>query len=88
MVLSKATQKFLGLGEFASNQEIIKSVISKHPGLRYHEIKKETKLANGTLQHHIAQLTKSSNLKVKYIDTIPRYYPDDLEDTNQISYCG
>ena len=84
MVLSKATQKFLGLNEFSSNQEIIKTVISKYPGLRYHEIKKETKLANGTLQHHIAQLTKSSNLKVKYIDTIPRYYSDDLEDTNQI----
>jgi len=84
MVLSKATQKFLGLNEFSSNQEIIKTVISKYPGLRYHEIKKETKLANGTLQHHIAQLTKSSNLKVKYIDTIPRYYPDDLEDTDQI----
>ena len=84
MVLSKATQKFLGLNEFSSNQEIIKTVISKYPGLRYHEIKKETKLANGTLQHHIAQLTKSSNLKVKYIDTIPRYYPDELEDTNQI----
>ena len=84
MVLSKATQKFLGLNEFSSNQEIIKTVISKYPGLRYHEIKKETKLANGTLQHHITQLTKSSNLKVKYIDTIPRYYPDDLEDTNQI----
>jgi len=84
MVLSKTTQKFLGLNEFSSNQEIIKTVISKYPGLRYHEIKKETKLANGTLQHNIAQLTKSSNLKVKYIDTIPRYYPDDLEDTNQI----
>ena len=84
MVLSKATQNFLGLNEFSSNQEIIKTVISKYPGLRYHEIKKETKLANGTLQHHITQLTKSSNLKVKYIDTIPRYYPDDLEDTNQI----
>ena len=84
MVLSKATQKFLGLNEFSSNQEIIKTVISKYPGLRYHEIKKETKIANGTLQHHIAQLTKSNNLKVKYIDTIPRYYSDDLEDTNQI----
>jgi len=83
IVLFKATQKFLGLGEFASNQEIIKSVVIKYPGLRFHEIKKENKLANGTLQHHIAQLTKSTNLKVKYIDTIPRYYSDDLEDTNQ-----
>ena len=84
MVLSKTTQKFLGLNEFSSNQEIIKTVISKYPGLRYHEIKKETKIANGTLQHHITQLTKSSNLKVKYIDTIPRYYTYNLEDTTHI----
>ena len=78
MVLSKATQKFLGLNELSSNQEIIKSVVSKYPGLRFHEIKKETKLANGTLQHHLGQLTKSNNLKTKYIDTIPRYYNYDL----------
>ena len=84
MVLSKTTQKFLGLNEFASNQEIIKSVVSKYPGLRFHEIKKETKLANGTLQHHLSQLTKSNNLKAKYIDTIPRYYISDLEDSSQI----
>jgi len=84
MVLSKTTQKFLGLNEFSSNQEIIKSVISKYPGLRFHEIKKETKLANGTLQHHLGQMTKSNNLKAKYIDTIPRYYNYDLEDTYQV----
>jgi len=84
MVLSKTSQKFLGLGEFASNQEIIKSVVSKYPGLRFHEIKKETKLANGTLQHHLSQLTKSNNLKAKYIDTIPRYYISDLEDSSQV----
>ena len=68
----------------SSNQEIIKKTISKYPGLRFHEIKKETKLANGTLQHHIAQLTKSNALKAKYIDTIPRYYAHGVEDTNQI----
>jgi len=84
MVLSKATQKFLGLDEFASNQEIIKSVVIKYPGLRFHEIKKETKLANGTLQHHLSQLTKSNSLKAKYIDTIPRYYTYNLEDTTHI----
>ena len=84
MTLSKATQKFLGLNEFSSNQEIIKAVISKYPGLRFHEIKKETKLANGTLQHHLGQMTKSNSLKAKYIDTIPRYYNYDLEDANQV----
>ena len=84
MVLSKTTQKFLGLSEFSSNQEIIKSVVSKYPGLRFHEIKKETKLANGTLQHHLSQMTKTNNIKSKYVDTIPRYYNYELEDTNQI----
>ena len=83
MVLSKTTQKFLGLDEFASNQEIIKSVISKYPGLRFHEIKKETSLANGTLQHHLGQMTKSNNLKAKYINTIPRYYSFEIEDISQ-----
>ena len=84
MVLSKTTQKFLGLNELSSNQEIIKSVISKYPGLRFHEIKKETKLANGTLQHHLSQMTKTNSIKSKYVDTIPRYYNYELEDTNQI----
>ena len=68
----------------SSNQEIVKNIVNKHPGLRFHEIKKESKLANGTLQHHLAQLTKANNLKTKYIDTIPRYYIYDLEDKNQI----
>ena len=68
----------------SSNQEIIKKIVNTYPGLRFHEIKKETKLANGTLQHHLSQLTKSNNLKTKYIDTIPRYYIYDLEDKNQV----
>ena len=67
----------------SSNQEIIKKTVSKYPGLRFHEIKKETKLANGTLQHHLSQMTKSNSLKAKYIDTIPRYYDYNLEDTSQ-----
>ena len=68
----------------SSNQEIVKNIVNKYPGLRFHEIKKETKLANGTLQHHLAQLTKANDLKTKYIDTIPRYYIYDLEDKNQV----
>jgi len=83
MTLSKATQKFLGLNEFSSNQEIIRSLIDKYPGLRFHEIKKEIKLANGTLQHHLSQLTKSNTIKAKYMSTVPRYYAYDLEDTAQ-----
>ena len=83
MALSKSTQKLLGVDEFSSNQEIIKSLVSKYPGLRFHEIKKEIKLANGTLQHHLSQLTKSNIIKAKYMNTVPRYYAYDLEDTTQ-----
>ncbi len=83
MALSKSTQKLLGVDEFSSNQEIITSLIHKYPGLRFHEIKKEIKLANGTLQHHLSQLTKSNTIKAKYMNTVPRYYAYDLEDTTQ-----
>ena len=83
MALSKSTQKLLGVDEFSSNQEIIRSLIHKYPGLRFHEIKKEIKLANGTLQHHLSQLTKSNIIKAKYMSTVPRYYAYDLEDTTQ-----
>ena len=83
MSLSKSTQKFLGVDEFSSNQQIITSLIHKYPGLRFHEIKKEIKLANGTLQHHLSQLTKSNTIKAKYMSTVPRYYAYDLEDTTQ-----
>ena len=72
-------------GKFESNQEIIKSVVTVHPGLRFHEIKKETKLANGTLQHHLSQLTKTESLRAKYVDKIPRYYAPDIEDMNEVT---
>ena len=67
-----------------SNQEIIKNAIITHPGLRFHEIKKETKLANGTLQHHLSHLTKSNEVTAKYLKKIPRYYAYDMEETNQV----
>ena len=86
MTLSKATQKFLGLDELSSNQEIIKSLISKFPGLRFHEIKKETGLANGTLQHHLGELTKSDTINAEYDQSTPRYFSQELvtEDKNII----
>ena len=68
----------------SSNQEIIKDVISKHPGLRFHEIKKETKLANGTLQHHLSKLGNSKDISAKYVEKIPRYYSFTMEDKSQI----
>ena len=68
----------------SSNQDTIKQIILKHPGLRFHEIKKETKLANGTLQHHLSKLTNSKDITAKYLAKTPRYYSPDVQDRSQI----
>ena len=68
----------------SSNQEIIKNIVNSHPGLRFHEIKKETKLANGTLQHHLSRLESTKEISAKYLEKIPRYYTGDIEHTSQI----
>ena len=67
----------------SSNQDIVKSIIVRHPGLRFHEIKKETKLANGTLQHHLSKLGQSKSISTKYVQKVPRYYSPSIEENNQ-----
>ena len=68
----------------SSNQEIVRDTVDKYPGLRFHEIKKETKLANGTLQHHLAKLENTKSISAKYVEKIPRYYSVDVEDESKI----
>ena len=58
--------------------------VSKHPGLRFHQIKKQTKIANGTVQHHLDQLVKLDIIQINYQKQIPRYYAHDIEDDKQI----
>ena len=66
-----------------SNYEIIKSTIVTNPGLRFHEIKKETDLANGTLQHHIGQLLKTKSIKAVYDKSIPRYFETKFDTVSE-----
>ena len=68
----------------SSNQEIIKGIVTKHPGLRFHEIKKEAKLANGTLQHHLTKLESTKVISIKYVEKIPRYYSPSMEKQSQV----
>ena len=68
----------------SSNQEIIKQTVAIHPGLRFHEIKKETKLANGTLQHHLSKLSNSKSITTKYVEKVPRYYTNNVDPKSQI----
>jgi len=67
-----------------SNREKIMKTVNKYPGLRFHQIKNQTKIANGTVQHHLDQLLKSESIKVNYQKQIPRYYAYDMENSNQV----
>ena len=74
----------MGLQKFESNQENIKNIITTFPGLRFYELRKETRIANGTLQHHISSLEKSNVIIVDYDHSIPRYYAKDVEADSRI----
>jgi len=67
-----------------SNREKIVKTVNRYPGLRFHQIKTQTKIANGTVQHHLDQLVKLDIIKVNYQKQIPRYYAYDLEDSIQV----
>ncbi len=63
-----------------SNQEIIRDTVFNFPGLRFHEIRSETGIANGTLQHHIGALLKANAIVANYDRSIPRYYSAEIND--------
>ena len=67
-----------------SNREKIMKTVNKYPGLRFHQIKTQTKIANGTVQHHLDQLVKSDTITINYQKQIPRYYAYDMEDVTQV----
>jgi len=67
-----------------TNKEKILKTVTKHPGLRFHEIKKNSRLANGTVEHHLNYLTKNEVFKIRYDGKIPRYYAYDLDDYTQL----
>ena len=67
-----------------SNRDNIRTTVTKYPGLRFHKIKKQTNISNGTVQHHFNQLVKSESIQVNYQKQIPRYYPHDVENKNQV----
>jgi len=66
------------------NREKIMKTVHKFPGLRFHQIKSHTNIANGTVQHHLDQLVKLEIITVNYQKQIPRYYSVDLEDHTHV----
>src|SRR5215469_18289310 len=54
---------------------ILLECINNSPGIRYRELQRETKFANGMLAYHLKILEKSKRMKViRYRDST-RYYP-------------
>ena len=78
------TDKIIRKRQIISNREKLTKTVKKYPGLRFHQIKSQTRIANGTVQHHLDQLIKSEVIKVNYQKQIPRYYSYDMDDSNQI----
>ena len=74
----------MNFAKLESNQEIIKNIIQNFPGLRFHEIKKESLLANGTLQHHLTSLEKSEIISIDYDNYTPRYFFKEINSDSRI----
>ena len=67
-----------------SNKELVIDSIKKYPGLRFFELKKQTGLVNGVLQHHLEMHKKFKNIKLEYDNTTPRYYPIEIDNPTSI----
>ena len=55
-----------------SNKDLVINSIKKYPGLRFFELKKQTGLVNGVLQHHLQMHKKLKNIKLEYDNNTPR----------------
>ncbi len=58
--------------------------ITKFPGLRFYELKRETGFANGTLQHHINNLIKSKKIDAHYDNAVPRYFIRNIDEASKV----
>jgi len=58
----------------------IASVIWEVPGIRYRELARTTKLAHGTLSHHIKILQRQRRIIVRRDSGSTRLFPDNYDD--------
>ena len=70
--------------EKKSNRGLVIDSIEKYPGLRFFELKKQTGLVNGVLQHHLNMHKKLKNIKIEYDNSTPRFYPMDIDAKTSI----
>ena len=67
-----------------SNHEKVLQTISNFPGLRFFELKIQTGLSNGTLQHHVNNLLKKEEIDAHYDNAIPRYFMPNIDKSSKI----
>ena len=66
------------------NREKVINTVSTFPGLRFFELKRQTDLPNGTLQHHVNSLVKTKQIRAHYDNAVPRYFSPTIDKTSQI----
>ncbi len=54
--------------------------VEKIPGIRYRELLRLTRLANGVLSYHLSALERANMIKVDRESRITRYYPLSVSD--------
>ena len=67
-----------------SNKDLVIDSIKKYPGLRFFELKNQTGLVNGVLQHHLQMHMKLKNIRLEYDNTTPRYYSTEIDKQTAI----
>ena len=67
-----------------SNREKVFKTISNFPGLRFFQLKTQTGLSNGTLQHHVNNLIKTEKIHAHYDNAVPRYFMPEIDESSKI----
>ena len=67
-----------------SNRDKVIETISAVPGLRFFELKIQTELSNGTLQHHVNTLLKKEEIVAHYDNAVPRYFMPEIDESSKI----
>jgi DNA-binding transcriptional ArsR family regulator len=59
---------------------MIMSVIESHAGIRYSELARKTKMAHGTLSHHIKMLLRQKKIRVRRDKQSTWFFPDSYDE--------
>ena len=55
-------------------QDLVHTIIKKHPAIRFNDIMRLSKLKNGTLTHYISKLEQSKKINAERTPRITRFY--------------